>query len=168
MKITINDKQIELTPTQEATIKEALGIKEKKGLWRPKNDDKYWLLDYDGSVVWSNWNEDYHPNKSRWEIGNVFPTKEVAEKHRDKLKAIQRVKEYIAENCEEFTPDWNNKQQYKFTIFYYHVDKKFIDDCGYSRAQGYWPFQYLASEEDAQKVIDNCEADLKVIFDITS
>lgn len=164
MKITINDKQIELTPTQEATIKEALGIKENR-LWKPKNGDEYWYIDDDGCAWFSNWDEKYGPHKLKWEIGNVFPTKEATQKHRDKFKSIQRVKEYIAEHSEEFTPDWDIGHQDKFTIIYNYEDEKFVA-MPFCLVQTYWPFQYLASEKDAQKVIDNCEADLKVIFDI--
>ena len=39
-------------------------------------------------------------------MGNVFRTEEEALKQVELTKAIVRVRQYIAENCEEFEPDW--------------------------------------------------------------
>jgi len=166
MKISINNKEIELSPTQEATIKEALGMKEKKGLWKPKDGENYKFIGIAGVVFSEPWAGGDGICKTRLEIGNVFPTEEAAEKHLEKLKAIQRIKVYIAENCEDFTPDWSDGQKKKWYI--YCREKNILTcDATYSRNYGSI-IPLLVSWEDAQKVIDNCADDLKIVFDVKS
>lgn len=61
-------------------------------LWKPDEDQKYYLLDSNGLVHGSIWADD-SVDRIRFEIGNCFQTKEEAEKAVEKLKAWKRLKD---------------------------------------------------------------------------
>lgn len=162
MKIKINDKEIELTEEQIKILKEEVNS-EKKGLWKPEHGEKYASINDDGRVGLCSWLND-SIDRRRYSIGNVYKTIEDAQAHVDKLKAIQRVKEYIAENC-EVVEDVEDIKLIRWQIVYNIGSNKFFADGGYTWLNGS-PFPYIKDRLDAQKVIDNCEADLKVIWGI--
>lgn len=85
------------------------------GVWVPKIGNAYWSYDIDGETVEHAWN-DYHYERARLSIGNVFPTKEAAETHVKKLKVIQRLKVLAGGFC----PDWNGVHQHKWYPVYDH------------------------------------------------
>lgn len=60
--------------------------------WKPGLCCKYYLSDSNGSIYDSFWSNDYI-DRSRFEIGNCFQTKEEAERAVEKLKAWKRLKD---------------------------------------------------------------------------
>lgn len=162
MKIKINDKEIELTPEQIKILKEEVNS-EKKGLWKPKGGEKYACIDTEGAIFNDTWRGDELDEK-RYSIGNVYKTTEEAQAHRNKLKAIQRVKEYIAENC-EVVEDLENIKTLKWHVTYSLLDNKFSSSWDQLTLDSY-ALPYLKTETDAYKVRENCGADLKVILGI--
>lgn len=157
MKIKINDKEIELTPEQV----KILGEEEKKGLWKPETGEVHYMVDNDGDVRPVSWT-DKTWHQERYSIGNVYKTEAEALAHVEKLKAIQRVKKYIAENCEPFYADFNEFSQ-KEKDTYFESRKTNLLNSGVVEV----PIDKLAlTTEDANKVAANCEADLKIIWGI--
>ena len=59
--------------------------------WEPEADQKYYFSDNDGSVGYNRWDGD-HIDRSRFEIGNCFESREEAEKAVERLKAWERLK----------------------------------------------------------------------------
>lgn len=161
MKIKINDKEIELTPEQVKILGEEVK-KEKKGLWKPEMEEKYFVVNDRGDVNKSWMSGDIFDQK-RYSIGNVYKTEAEAQAHVEKLKAIQRVKEYIAENC-EVVEDVMDTTKEKFYVTYNPLDKSF--GSWYQLAVDSHTLPYLKTEADADKVIANCKADLKIIWGI--
>lgn len=160
MKIKINDKEIELTPEQVKILGEEVK-KEKKGLWKPGMGEEYYWVDVSGDSGLSYWADDIC-DRNRYSIGNVFKTEEEARAYVQRLKAIQRVKEYIAENCEPFYADFNEFSQ-KEKDTYFESRKTNLLNSGVVEV----PIAKLAlTTEDANKIAANCEADLKIIWGI--
>ena len=58
----------------------------------PRTDDVFWSVSSDGNSFTSTWGNDGY-DKGRMAIGNVFKTKESAERYRDYLKAIATVRQ---------------------------------------------------------------------------
>jgi hypothetical protein len=160
--IKLNNQEIELTPEQVAQIKEIVGI--KKGLWKPENGNGFYYIDSDGDVMGYLLVGDYNIY-DEIAIGNYFQTKELAQKQIDKLKAIQRVKEYIAENDLGLEPDWGDDNQYKYDIYYDYYYNKFktIYNC---HNKYYSPIGYLKSKGAYEQLIQAKEDDLKIIWEI--
>jgi len=163
MKIKINDKEIELTEEQVKILKEEVNS-EKKGLWKPKYENKFAYVTEQGTVLedwWTGWSCD----EAIYSIGNVFKTIEDAQAHLNKLKAIQRVKGYIAENC-EVVEDMEDVETVRWHIIYDMRDKTFFTVCERGWLRNSLLPHLKTSKDDAKKVIANCEADLKVIWGI--
>lgn len=75
--------------------------KPKRGRWAPEYREQYETIDRDGDVFASKWFNDSY-DQSRLAIGNVYRIGE-AEKQVERLRAIVRINDWIAENCEEST-----------------------------------------------------------------
>jgi len=82
------------------------------------------------------------------------------------MKAIVRVKKYIHENNLEFKPDWKDRDQRKYYIYYNNLDNEFEWDASSYDKRGDALFYYFKSSQDSRKVITNCKEDLKIIYDV--
>ncbi len=83
--ININGKDIDLPQNTIKQIEEALS--EKKEVWKPKENEKYWYIsEYADTSTYIN---NSQSDLDRISIGNCFQTKQEAQEVVDKLKAIQ-------------------------------------------------------------------------------
>lgn len=69
----------------------------------PQGGDDYWFVDAEGDVVCTIYTE-YHDDKRKMEIGNIFKTKEQAEFAVEKLKVEAELRKY----SRPFREDENN------------------------------------------------------------
>ena len=162
MKITINGKEIDLPQNIVSQIEEAM--KEKKGTWKPKDGEDYWYMFDTGGINDMPFRNDGY-NKARIPIGNYFPTRELAQKAVDKLKAIQRVKEFIAKEGMEMVGIDSILGMYE--IYWSKECNRFSWYwCGSAFHHSPFNNQWFAKGEDAKKVIDNCSQDLKIIWGV--
>lgn len=139
-------------------------VQEKpKSIWDLKHGDGYWHIG-NGSVFSAFWDDDGVDNYRR-DAGFSFLTEQEANKELEKRKAFTRIKKYIHDNGLEFQPNWEDGNQMKYYIYYDHGDCKFkIGNWGHhQRADTSF---HMKNEEDAQKVIDNCGSELKIIIGI--
>ena len=106
----------------------------------------------------SDWKIAELENTGCWENGammwNIFLTKEEAEKEREKRLAIGRVKKFMWEN-------WIKTEIFGWVIDYDNCKRIFIPECF---TKGYFSPFWELEKKDCQKIIDNCENDLKIIF----
>lgn len=96
------------------------------------------------------------------EIGNVFLTEAECLAEIERRKALQRVRQWIAENTEPFEPDWNNDDQPKYMVYFSHKEKKLSITVEWI-AQYFNGIAWFASKEDVERLIAACEADLRVL-----
>lgn len=98
---------------KEVRIKEdgSISITKKGDRWTPKLEDRYWIVTHDGGSEWSTWEDDY-TDKNRYAIGNIFETKEEADKTVEILKIRAQLKACGGKEVWEM----NGKQS--VTIFY--------------------------------------------------
>ena len=80
----------------------------------PALGDIYWFFYQSHQVSFSVWNDAFN-DKLFLEIGNCFPTKEAAEFASERLKVLAEMKQFA------FQPDWSNKIQEKWAIYYNHA-----------------------------------------------
>ncbi len=83
---------------------------------KPKYNQTYYFISGDGEVRLSNW---YNNNfdKTLFEIGNCFKTREEAEFALEKQIIYTELKRYALEHNDEVL-DWNNKEQAKWALTY--------------------------------------------------
>lgn len=137
-----------------------------KSVWDLEDWDFCYILNESWSIistVYCSTNDTFAKIISNW---NMFLSAEEAQKELEKRNAIQRIKKYCWENNIELadTDFSNNINNKKFFIYYNIVNKKFFSDSFvYSICYNIFLFK---NKSDAQKVIENCEDDLKIIFNI--
>lgn len=97
-------------------------------------------------------------------LGNTFLTKESAEDEFKRRAALYRIRKYIYDNYMGFEPDWKNLDQWKYSVNYSHKTHGFwlTFDTWSNPGKAF----YLATEEHANQVIKDCEADLKILFGV--
>lgn len=145
-----------------------------------KNDISEWLEEVKPKTIWDleEWDdfyfiinssilenivtdcEDFKDYLKEW---NVFLTKKEAEQELEKRQAIQRIKKYCFENNirnKDFKPHEHN-----YTILYDDLDKNFFIEY-YEVSYFINDLWYFKTYEDCKKIIDNCDADLKIIFNV--
>lgn len=132
--------------------------------WEPKEGEEYFFYYGDGSVC-SAKNQGYKTDENFIQISNCFRTKELAEKHVEYLKALTRVRKYIAENGLYWEPDWSNRDQIKYFLMFDFRSNTFESDWAHNLKR-FSPIDYFKSIEDAKKVIKACNADLRIIWDV--
>lgn len=97
--------------------------------------------------------------------GNIFQTKEEAEKELAKRKAIVTIKRYISDTFGVFEPDWSDKDQNKYWILYNHQDNKFTIDW-FKYYDNCSPIWYLSCQKHTREIIEKFDTELGIIFDI--
>jgi hypothetical protein len=110
-------------------------VKEKtKGLWKPKDDEKYFSVFGNGSIVrycWLNTDEDNY----RFSQGNTFKTEEEAKTYREKVLDVEGKLRMIANND---PVDWGvDEEQSKYYFNYdYEYEVFSYNDWECARTQG--------------------------------
>lgn len=132
--------------------------------WEPKEDEWYFVCLGDGSVRTTK-SEGHTSDENFIQVGHCFRTKELAEKHVEYLKALTRVRKYIAENGLYWEPDWSNGDQTKYILRFDFRSNTFGSDCWFDLKQ-FSPIGYFKSIEDVEKIITACDADLRIMWDV--
>lgn len=89
-------------------LDEVLQIKRGK-VWKPKRRETYWYIYSNGEINTDEWNDD-EVDIARWEIGNVFPTKEAVEAYLEYLKTRAALKRYAQEHNDREI-DWTDDEE---------------------------------------------------------
>lgn len=147
-------------------------IKIQKSIFDLKIWDTYYYLDLNCSYSKVSYftifaEDDFLSYKSDLENWNIFLTEEEAEQELEKRQAIQRIKKYCFENDIELADrDFiNNPENLKFTINFNTLTKKFIFIL-HSCISIDTSIFFFKKEEDVEKILENFEEDLKIIFNV--
>lgn len=135
---------------------ELLEKKEVKGRYYfPKLGELCYEWYADGDIT-----QDLFSN--RYPNTGVFQTHEEAQLAYDKQCAIVRCWKWAQENA-PFEPDWEDIDQYKHDVVYYHQKEKF--EIIYSiESQSQFTLPYFKSKEDCERFIEANKADLELLF----
>lgn len=128
----------EVKKTAEAMKKKADG-----GLFKPEYGQVYSYIMHSGIVTNDQWN-DHCFDRSRYEIGNCYPTKQAAEDTVRVLKLVQKAKESQG----GFIPDWEDMLQNKYSVRFFTGDIE-ISVCQlHNEASmfGYWEYRYACEQ----------------------
>ncbi len=107
-------------------------------------------LEYE-EIEWDNWYD------FLWSAGQVYATKEKAEKEIKRRQVMHKLRCY----AKGFEPDWDDKERDKYKILYDAHHKKWeIANPSYICDLGQ---VYFATKEDAQRAIDELGDELEVL-----
>lgn len=157
MKLTLGNQEIEITEDQRKKIAEALNLKTPDDVdkW-PKNGNAYWYLDATGDIMMDNW-ADHHFDMSKYEIGNVFRTKDEARAHLSYLKALTRVK-----GSSSFNPNWEDTIVRKYYVVYDDDENRLRYD--YTQSWNYIGVPvYYASPSSVEQAIKDHKEDFLIL-----
>lgn len=126
--------------------------------WKPDESQKYYFLDGGGFVYDNRWDDD-SVDYGRFEIDNCFQTKEEAERVVEYLKALAVVR---GDGTSKFTIGEDNWRVYYST----NTDCLYPDyDC-FGIDNGIFGLPYFATEEDAQRSIEQHKNEWLTIFGV--
>ena len=140
-------------------------IVEESKAWKPKEKELYFYYDSEG-LIYESISSGGSIDKNRLEFGNCFKTRKEAEHMVEKLKVINELKKFAAENNEEEI-DWKNLKQVKWTIAYHHLSKE-LELIDWNNTQFLSSDIYFTSKEIVQKAIKTIGEDRikKYYFDV--
>lgn len=119
VKIENLEKQLAEMQDELNKLKQVNVEKPKK--WKPKKGQQYFYLGGMGEIHACLWT-DSHGDDLRYLLNNVFRTENDAIECQKKIKFQARFKNFVEERTEEL--DWGNDNQFKYYLYYNHVDKK--------------------------------------------
>ena len=119
--------------------------------WVPERGDTYFRIAGSGSMVEHKWDNDCIDD-AYLSIGNVFRTRKDAEFMVERLKVLAELRRL----AKGFVPDWDDKQQSKWTLTYDNGDGIDID---YFWSTNIGAPVYFQSREDAQAAIETVGAE---------
>lgn len=126
--------------------------------WKPENGERYYWLDSNGLVCHNIWADD-SIDRSRFEIGNCFETREEAERVVEYLKALAVVKGDATTKFVEGGENW--------IVFYNANDNALHLDCNFSHIRnGVFGLPYFATEDDAKSSIEQHKNEWLTIFGV--
>lgn len=97
--------------------------------WKPKKNETYYYVDYDGEVSQSDFDSSFGYDVSRYNICNCFQTKEQAKAEAEKI-LIRRQLEDIARMLNKGEKiDWIKCYQKKYCLGYSQINSKITLEC---------------------------------------
>lgn len=155
-------KQIEKLEKKTQKLQEELEFEKKKTELEYPNlnmTELYWLIDSNGSLCRSCWLKDGF-DKQRSKIGNVFKTKEEAERERDKRALLTRFRQF-RDKC---NGDWNKDNEIRnYSIRYDYVSNGlFIATL--VATNGFELFGYFKNPDDATRALELFGDEIKRLF----
>lgn len=152
------EKRITEMEQELSNLKAQLNKPEKKTGWeKPKHNENYYLIHNDGLVMgdgWSNLTVDL----PRYNIGNCFTSKELAENIARYQSLDLRIRRRIAEICEPI--NWIDSS-FKFGIYYNHGVHKLEE---YSTRCGEYGLWVCDTREHAEQIIEEFKDELTWYF----
>lgn len=126
----------------------------KEDEWKMKipfeDGDEYFALNHRGSIIETTWNN-HCVDEERFELGNVFPTREAAELEVKRRNLLTRFKAFKNECNGDWIPDWKNGFEYKYFLSLCNSELKIFTGL---LASSFETFGYFKDREDAKRAID--------------
>lgn len=127
--------------------------------WKPEISNDYYYISGDGHVYDNSWDDSRFVDNGRFEIGNCFKTKEEAKKAVEYLKALAIVR---GDATSKFTKGCKNWRVYYDSVYKYLAIESNFSDIN----NGIFGLPYFATEEDAQKSIEQHRNEWLTIFGV--
>ena len=162
-KYTINNVEVTAEQIKDIIKNNPELLEDKKINGRyffPKDGEHYHTLQHNG-LIYINDNRGQQYDKIVTELG-VYKTKEDAELARDKQKAIVACWKWAEENA-PFEPDWENREEYKYCV-YYSFELKTIRETLVIMARHQFTLPYFKTEKDCTNFIEANKANLELLF----
>lgn len=134
---------------------------------KPRQLEEYFYINDDGAIIQSRWTNDSLDN-GRWELGNVFFTKESAWFAREKKKIKTELQRFADKYNDPEKEAWNNDNGHYMIAFNHRVNDLFITRGYYIEEES--ATYSFTSDSIARDAIEAVGKDriLKYIFGVES
>ena len=127
--------------------------------WKPEMGQTYYHVGGDGFVYSDTWVNGSAVDNGRFEIGNCFKTEEEAERAAEYLKALAVVRGDATGKFVRGTSNW-------YVYYDVHCKRLGVSSDYYCNKNGIFGLPYFATEEDAQRSIEQHKSEWLTIFGI--
>lgn len=128
----------------------------KEDEWKMKipfeDGDEYFALNHRGSIIETTWNN-HCVDEERFELGNVFPTREAAELEVKRRNLLTRFKAFKNECNGDWEPDFADGFEDKFFISF-NIFSDNIDIRSARVVNGFYIFGYFKKRIDVERAIE--------------
>lgn len=155
-------KQIEKLEKKTQKLQKELEFEKKKTELEYPNlnmTELYWLIDSNGSFCRSCWLKDGF-DKQRSKIGNVFLTKEEAEKERDRRILLTQFR-HFRDKCNGNWKPFEHDNQ--FLIVFSNIKNAIQVTCAYT-TNSFALFGYFKNKEDAERAVELFGDEIKRLY----
>lgn len=125
-----------------------------------KDGDEYFVLNHRGSIIETTWNNNC-VDEERFELGNVFPTREEAELEVKRRNLLTRFRAFRDECNNGWEPDWSNNGE-KWEIYY--KEEEGLIASWTSLVNSFSTFGYFKNKQDTKRAIDLFGDEIKELF----
>jgi hypothetical protein len=151
-------------------LKQFIEEQDKPKVWKPEEGEKYYFVHRDGSVLYYGWKGD-EIDINYYSMGNCYKTRAEAEQALKtgwiaKRQAEVRIERYCVENGIRIVSVEDMRDLYvqKHYAYYNYDAQKF--ECGNWGCTCTSNLIHFYTEKDAQRVIQACEAELRILFNV--
>lgn len=141
-------------------------------LFYPKEDEwkmkipfedgyEYFALNHRGSIIETTWNN-HCVDEERFELGNVFLTREAAELEVKRRNLLTRFKAFRDECNDGWKPDFSDDEE-KYYL-YYSILEECIDVGWIVLGCSFNIFGYFKNQEDAERAIELFEQEIIELY----
>lgn len=131
-----------------------------------EEDEQYWVLYQDGDINYGTWNN-YRIDTKRYDQGNIFKTKQEAERERDKRALLTRFRQF-RDKCNE---EWKQKREDRIDFNGYHIEIYNGTDDGMLLRSDWDPvcerfclFGYFKKQVDCDRAIELFGDEIKRLY----
>lgn len=122
----------------------------------------YWSINHKNKKYICHWGDDKYDN-NLLKNHNVYLNEADCDKQIEKNNALNKIKTYIKDNFGEWTPDWEDNEEGKWSVYYDYEDEEWgaqIHHC----CRDLVLIPYLKSKEQAKQLIKDCKEELDVLI----
>ena len=117
-----------------------------------EDKEEYFCLNINGEIIQNLWSGGPF-DEGVYTQGHVFKNREEARKERDRRILLTRFKQFRDKCNGDWMPDWEDKGEDKFFIFFNHESSELISNwCSYS--QPFSSFGFFKNIEDSNRAIE--------------
>lgn len=117
-----------------------------------EDKEEYFCLNIDGEIIQNLWSGGPF-DEGVYKQGHVFKNRQEARKERDKRELLMRFKQFRDKCNGDWKPEWEDKSEDKFFIFFNHESSELISNwCSYS--QPFSSFGFFKNIEDSNRAIE--------------
>lgn len=146
-------KEIEALKQQDKTEEFEYTFEKFESYWTMHSGDKVF------QAKWSNHDLDFE----RYSQGNVFKTKEEAERERDKRALLTRFRQFRDKCNGEWEPEWINHQERKYFMGYL-AESKSYEATSCAKGDLFILFGYFKNQDDCKRAIELFGDEIKRLY----